>query len=154
MCLSLVCNIVLVSLFPLPHISFTFCSCSPHPPAHSHVFLHRFCRCFVYFMWHWFDAFYFFSFIICETCLIKNWFVLTQGWLRTWPIWSFSHPLWFKYVGTQSSICSTLSVICFYIFINMKLISALWCCCFSFAAFVLLCDLSHNKAWIYHYHLG
>ena len=90
MCVSLVCNIVLMSHFPLPRISFTFCSFSPHPPARSHVFLHCFCRCFVYFIWHWFDAFYFFSFITCETCLIKNWFVLTQGWLRAWPIWSFS----------------------------------------------------------------
>ena len=36
--------------------------------------------------------------------------------------------------------------------INMKLISAVWCRCFSFAALVILHDLNHKNAWINHYH--
>ena len=36
--------------------------------------------------------------------------------------------------------------------INMKLISAVWCRCFSFATLVILHDLNHKNAWINHYH--
>jgi len=39
----------------------------------------------------------------------------------------------------------------FYIFVNMKLISAPWCC-YSFAEFTLHHDLSHKNSWINHYH--
>jgi len=42
---------------------------------------------FIYLIWRWFDAFCYFSLMACETPpSIKNWFMLTQGWLSSWPI--------------------------------------------------------------------
>jgi len=86
------CNIALMPLFSLLSTS----SYSP-PPVHKHAFPHCFLLLFLC-LFHltliW--CFLLLLLLLAKRLKLKFGLCYQQGWLRTWPRWSFDNPLWFN----------------------------------------------------------
>jgi len=95
------------------------------------------------------------SFTTSETSSLKILFVLATGLAQQLTHMVFRSILCDSNMLEHNHQFAKLwvsAVVFFFVFIDMKLISAVWYCCFSFAAFVLLRDLSQKNALINHYH--
>ena len=86
----------------------------------------------------------------CKTSSIKFGLCYQQGWLRTWPRWSFANPLWFNMLEHDYQAAKREISYFLYFFITIYSTSDLWCYCISSCCSVLFHDLSHNSAWLNH----